>query len=119
MKHPLALHLKAALICALVAIVLALPLLWVPLLPTWQGWRPPVINPRAEAILAVFVALRVAWCVVDIPRRIPIISPCCWGECRHEFVHAMLVTYAIRGAMIRAVRVIEIATHVLRNLHQT
>ena len=47
MKHPLALHLKAALICALVAIVLALPLLWVPLLPTWQGWRPPVINPRA------------------------------------------------------------------------
>ena len=69
MKHPLALHLKAALICALVAIVLALPLLWVPLLPTWQGWRPPVINPRAEAILAVFVALWVAWCVVDIPRR--------------------------------------------------
>ena len=69
MKHPLALHLKAALICALVAMVLALPVLWVPLLPAWQGWRPPVVNPRAEAILAVLVALWVAWCVVDIPRR--------------------------------------------------
>ncbi len=68
MKHPLALHLKAALICALVAIVLALPLLWVPLLPTWQGWRPPLVNPPAEALLAVFAALWVAWCVVDIPR---------------------------------------------------
>ena len=47
MKHPLALHLKAALICALVAIVLALPLLWVPLLSAWPGWRPPLINPQA------------------------------------------------------------------------
>ncbi len=69
MNRPLALHLKAALICALIGIVLALPLLWVPMLPAWQGWRPPVVSPRAEAILAVVMALWVAWCVVDIPRR--------------------------------------------------
>jgi len=69
MNRPLALHLKAALLSALAAIVLALPLLWVPLLPAWQGWRPPVVSPRAEAILAVLMALAVAWCVVDIPRR--------------------------------------------------
>lgn len=69
MNRPLALHLKAALICALIGIVLALPLLWVPMLPAWQGWRPPVVSPRAEAVLAILVALWVAWCVVDIPRR--------------------------------------------------
>lgn len=69
MNRPLALHLKAALICALVGIVLALPLLWAPMLPAWQGWRPPVVSPRAEAIVAVIMALWVAWCVVDIPRR--------------------------------------------------
>ena len=69
MNRPLALHLKAALLCALAAIVLALPLLWVPMLPSWQGWRPPVVSPRAEAIMAVIMALAVAWCVVDIPRR--------------------------------------------------
>ncbi len=69
MNRPLALHLKAALICALIGIVLALPLLWVPMLPAWQGWRPPVVSPRAEAILAIIMALWVAWCVVDIPRR--------------------------------------------------
>lgn len=69
MNRPLLLHLKAALICALIGIVLALPLLWVPMLPAWQGWRPPVVSPRAEAILAVIMALWVAWCVVDIPRR--------------------------------------------------
>ena len=68
MKRPLVLHLKAALICALVAIVLALPLLWFPLLPSWTGWRPPMVSPRIEAIVAVIVALWVAWCVVDIPR---------------------------------------------------
>jgi hypothetical protein len=69
MNRPLALHLKAALLCALTGIVLALPFLWVPMLPGWQGWRPPVASPRAEAILAVIMALWVAWCVVDIPRR--------------------------------------------------
>ncbi len=69
MNRPLALHLKAALICALIGIVLALPLLWAPMLPAWQGWRPPVVSPRAEAILAIIMALWVAWCVVDIPRR--------------------------------------------------
>ena len=69
MKRPLVLHLKAALICALAALVLSLPLLWVPQLPAWEGWRPPVVSPRAEAILAVLMALGVAWCVVDIPRR--------------------------------------------------
>ena len=69
MKRPLVLHLKAALICALIGIVLALPLLWVPTLPAWQGWRPPVVSPRAEAVLAIIMALWVAWCVVDIPRR--------------------------------------------------
>jgi len=69
MKRPLALHLKAALICALIGIVLALPLLWVPMLPAWQGWRPPMVSPRAEALLAIIMALWVAWCVVDIPRR--------------------------------------------------
>jgi len=69
MNRPLTLHLKAALLCALAGIVLALPLLWVPMLPVWQGWRPPVVSPRAEAIIAVIMALWVAWCVVDIPRR--------------------------------------------------
>jgi len=69
MKRPLALHLKAALICALLAVALALPLLWVPLLPGWQGWRPPVVNPRAEAVIAFLAAFWMAWCVVDIPRR--------------------------------------------------
>jgi hypothetical protein len=69
MNRPLALHLKAALICALIGIVLALPLLWAPMLPAWQGWRPPVISPRVEAIIAILMALWVAWCVVDIPRR--------------------------------------------------
>jgi hypothetical protein len=69
MNRPLALHLKVALICALIGIVLALPLLWVPMLPAWQGWRPPLVSPRAEAILAIIMALWVAWCVVDIPRR--------------------------------------------------
>ena len=68
MKRPLVLHLKAALICALAAIVLALPLLWVPSLPALAGWQLPVVSPRVEAILAVLVALWVAWCVVDIPR---------------------------------------------------
>jgi len=68
MKRPLVLHLKAALICALIAVVLALPLLWLPLLPSWTGWRPPVVSPRLEAIVAVIMALWVAWCVVDIPR---------------------------------------------------
>ena len=69
MKQPLALHLKAALICALLAITLALPLLWAPLLPGWTWWRPPVVNPRVEAVIAFLVAFWVAWCVVDIPRR--------------------------------------------------
>jgi hypothetical protein len=69
MKRPLILHLKAALLCAFAAMALALPLLWVPLLPSWQGWRPPVASPRAEAVIAVVMALWVAWCVVDIPRR--------------------------------------------------
>lgn len=69
MKRPLVLHLKAALLCALAAITLALPLLWVPLLPAWQSWRPPVVNPPVEAVLAVIMAFWVAWCVVDIPRR--------------------------------------------------
>lgn len=69
MKKPLALHLKAALVCALLAITLALPLLWAPLLPGWTWWRPPVVNPRVEAIIAFVIAFWVAWCVVDIPRR--------------------------------------------------
>ena len=69
MNRPLVLHLKAALLCAFASIALALPLLWLPLLPAWQGWRPPVASPRAEAVLAVLAALAVAWCVVDIPRR--------------------------------------------------
>jgi hypothetical protein len=69
MNRPLTLHLKAASLCALGAIVLALPLLWVPLLPGWEGWRPPMISPRAEALLAVGLACWVAWCVIDIPRR--------------------------------------------------
>lgn len=69
MKRPLVLHLKAALICALIALVLALPLIWVPALPAWQGWRPPVVSPRVEAVVAAIMALWVAWCVVDIPRR--------------------------------------------------
>lgn len=69
MKRPLILHLKAALVCALVASVLSLPLLWVPLLPGWTWWRPPVADPRAEAVLAVLAAFWIAWCVVDIPRR--------------------------------------------------
>lgn len=69
MRQPLKLHLKAALICALIAIVLSLPLVWVPQLPVWKGWRPELISPRAEALLAVFAAIWTAWCVVDIPRR--------------------------------------------------
>lgn len=69
MKKPLLLHLKASLLCALGAVVLALPLLWVPMLPEWGGWRPPVTSPRVEAVLAVLAAAWVAWCVVDIPRR--------------------------------------------------
>lgn len=69
MNKPLALHLKAALICALLAITLALPLLWAPLLPGWTWWRPPMVNPRVEAVIAFLVAFWVAWCVVDIPRR--------------------------------------------------
>jgi hypothetical protein len=70
MNRPLALHLKAATLCALAAIALSLPLLWLPLLPAWPGdWRPPILHPSAEALLAVFVAWWVAWCVVDIPRR--------------------------------------------------
>lgn len=69
MKKPLALHLEAALLCAFLAIALSLPLLWAPLLPGWQGWRPPVVNPRAEAVMAVIAAFWVAWCVVDVPRR--------------------------------------------------
>ncbi|MBJ7258296.1 MAG: hypothetical protein JHD33_02070 [Chthoniobacterales bacterium] len=69
MKRPIALHLKAALVCALLAITVALPLLWAPLLPAWQGWRPPVVDPRAEAVVAFIIAFWVAWCVVDIPRR--------------------------------------------------
>lgn len=69
MKRPLSLHLKAALICALLAITLSLPLLWAPLLPGWTWWHPPVVNPRAEAVIAFLVAFWVAWCVVDIPRR--------------------------------------------------
>lgn len=62
------LHLKAALVCGLAAIVLALPLLWVPQLPGWTGWRLPVGNPGAEALLACLAAFWTAWCVVDIPR---------------------------------------------------
>ncbi len=69
MNRPLALHLKAALLCALAGIVLALPLVWLPALPFWEGWRPVASSPRAEALLAVVTALWVAWCVVDIPRR--------------------------------------------------
>jgi hypothetical protein len=69
MKQPLVLHLKAALLCALGAVALSLPLLWVPQLPAWTGWRPPVVSPRVEAIIALLTALWVAWCVVDIPRR--------------------------------------------------
>lgn len=69
MKRFQILHLKAALICGLLAITLALPLLWAPLLPGWQGWHPPVVNPRVEAVLAFIIAFWVAWCVVDIPRR--------------------------------------------------
>ncbi len=69
MNRPLTLHLKATLICALAAVALALPLLWAPLLPGWQGWRPPHVSPRAEALLAVVMAFWTAWCVVDIPRR--------------------------------------------------
>jgi len=69
MNKPLALHLKAALLCALLGVTFALPLLWLPFMPAWQGWRPPVVNPRVEAVLAVIMALWVAWCVVDIPRR--------------------------------------------------
>jgi len=57
------------LVCGLIGVVLALPLLWVPLLPAWQGWKPPLVSPRAEAMLAFVMALWVAWCVVDIPRR--------------------------------------------------
>jgi len=56
-------------VCALVAMVFALPILWLPFLPAWSGWRPPVVSPRVEAIVAVVVALWVSWCVVDIPRK--------------------------------------------------
>jgi hypothetical protein len=69
MRRTLKLHLKAALICALVAIVLSLPLLWALQLPGWQGWRPELVSPRAEALLSVLLALWTAWCVVDIPSR--------------------------------------------------
>ncbi len=69
MNRPLTLHLKATLLCALGGLVLALPLLWVPVLPAWQGWRPPLVSPRAEALLAALMAFWTAWCVVDIPRR--------------------------------------------------
>ena len=69
MRRPLKLHIKAALVCALVAIALSLPLLWVPQLPMWAGWRPALVSPRAEALLCVLTALWTAWCVVDIPRR--------------------------------------------------
>lgn len=68
MNRPLALHLKAALLCALAAVALSLPLLWVPLVAGWSGWLPST-SPRVEAVLAVLAALWVAWCVVDIPRR--------------------------------------------------
>jgi hypothetical protein len=69
MKRPLILHLKVALLCTLAAVALALPLLWLPQLPAWPAWRPPLINPRVEAVLAVLAAAWTAWCVVDIPRR--------------------------------------------------
>lgn len=70
MIRPLTLHLKAALLCGLAAVVLALPLLWLPeLFPSWQSWRPPRVSPRAEALVAIAAAFWVAWCVVDIPRR--------------------------------------------------
>jgi hypothetical protein len=69
MNRPLAPHLQASLLCALAAVVLALPLLWLPVLPGWTGWRPPLVSPRVEAIIAVAAALWTAWCVVDIPRR--------------------------------------------------
>ena len=69
MNRPLALHLKAALLCSLAAVALSLPLLWVPLVAGWSGWVPTSTSPRAEAVLAVLAALWVAWCVVDIPRR--------------------------------------------------
>lgn len=69
MTRPLTLHLKATLLCASGALVLALPLLWAPLLPSWHGWRPPLVSPRAEAIVALVMAFWTAWCVVDIPRR--------------------------------------------------
>lgn len=69
MKQTPVLHLKAALICALLAITVSLPVLWAPLLPGWTWWRPPSVNPRAEAVIAFIVAFWVAWCVVDIPRR--------------------------------------------------
>lgn len=69
MNRPLTLHLKAALLCGLLGLSVALPLLWVPLLPGWNGWRPPLVSPRVEALLAAAAAFWVAWCVVDIPRR--------------------------------------------------
>lgn len=69
MNRPLTLHLKAALLCGFLGLAVALPLLWVPLLPAWQGWRPPFVSPRAEALLAAVMAFWVAWCVVDIPSR--------------------------------------------------
>jgi hypothetical protein len=68
MNRPLALHLKAALLCALAAVALSLPLLWAPLVAGWSGWVSST-SPRVEAVLAVLAALWVAWCVVDIPRR--------------------------------------------------
>lgn len=69
MNRPPILHLKAALLCALGAIVLALPLVWLPSLPGMASWWPAPLSPRVEAVLAVVFAGWVAWCVVDIPRR--------------------------------------------------
>lgn len=67
MNGLLKLHIKAAVVCALAALVVALPLLWVPsLVPAKLPWRS--INPIFEAFLAVFAASWVAWCVIDIPR---------------------------------------------------
>lgn len=68
MNRPLKLHLKAALLCALAAAAVALLFLWVPFLPAWKGWRPPVQDARLDAVIAVLAAAWVAWCVVDIPR---------------------------------------------------
>lgn len=69
MNRPLALHLKAALLCALAAVALSLPLIWVPMVNAGVSWWPTSVTPRTEAVLALLAALWVAWCVVDIPRR--------------------------------------------------